>query len=38
MISIKRLNTNKFSWLQNSHFYRNIDNFDEPLNIFLNID
>uniref|UniRef100_A0A6C0AEW6 Uncharacterized protein n=1 Tax=viral metagenome TaxID=1070528 RepID=A0A6C0AEW6_9ZZZZ len=31
MISIKRLNTNKFSWLQNSHFYKNIDNFDEPV-------
>ena len=31
MISIKRLNTNKFSWLQNSHFYQNIDNFEEPI-------
>uniref|UniRef100_A0A6C0AES8 Ankyrin repeat protein n=1 Tax=viral metagenome TaxID=1070528 RepID=A0A6C0AES8_9ZZZZ len=31
MISIKRLNTDKFSWLQNSHFYKNIDNFDEPV-------
>lgn len=31
MISIKRLNTNKFSWLQNSEFYKNIDNFEEPI-------
>uniref|UniRef100_A0A6C0AET2 Ankyrin repeat protein n=1 Tax=viral metagenome TaxID=1070528 RepID=A0A6C0AET2_9ZZZZ len=31
MISIKRLNTDKYSWLKNSNFYKNIDNFDEDI-------